>query len=48
MRKRALFAVAFAGLLGSTAAQSADVPPPVLKAPPALQASGWTGFYVGV
>jgi outer membrane immunogenic protein len=48
MCKRALFAAAFVGLLGSTAAQSADVPPPVLKAPPALQAPGWTGFYVGV
>ena len=48
MCKRLLFAVAFAGLLGSTAAQSADVPAPVLKAPPALQISGWTGFYVGV
>jgi outer membrane immunogenic protein len=43
-----LFAVAFAGLLGSTAAQCADVAAPVLKAPPALQTPGWTGFYVGV
>jgi outer membrane immunogenic protein len=49
MCKVALYvAVAFAGLLGSTAAQSADVPPPVLKAAPVLQAPGWTGFYVGV
>ncbi|HEY4140225.1 MAG TPA: outer membrane protein [Pseudolabrys sp.] len=48
MDKRTFFAVALVALLGSTSAWSADVAPPVLKAPPALQAPGWTGFYAGV
>ncbi len=48
MYKSAYFALAFVGVVVSTAAQSADIPLPALKAAPALQAPNWTGFYAGV
>ena len=43
-----LFSVGFAGLIGMTAAQSADLPKLPLKAAPVVRAPDWTGFYVGI
>ena len=43
-----LFAVGLAGLVGMTAAQSADLPKLPLKAAPVVRAPDWTGFYVGI
>ncbi len=43
-----LFAVGLAGLVGVTAAQSADLPKLPLKAAPAVRAPDWTGFYAGI
>jgi outer membrane immunogenic protein len=49
MKKPALIlAVGLAGLVATTAAQSADIAKLPLKASPAVQPAGWTGFYIGV
>lgn len=46
MRRFPFALVAIAGL--ATAAHAADVAPPVYKAPPAVQAPSWIGWYAGV
>jgi len=43
------FGIALAGLILSSAAQAADIPPPVYKGVrPVVAYYNWTGFYVGI